>query len=344
MNLSLIAFTAQGTSLAKTLADALTGQGDVCGVFAPADLARAHDISDSGALHDWVAAQFAGADGLIFVGACGIAVRAIAPFLRGKDVDPAVVVLDQSARFSIALLSGHLGGANALASSVAALCGAAPVITTATDLCGVFAVDVWAREQGLALLDTERIKLVSGRLLAGEPVGFACDFPVGTLPPGLIAAPAPVGISVSLDTDKRPFANTLRLVPRRAALGIGCRRGTSLVALRLCALAALEEATVPLSAVEAVCTISLKENEPALRAFCEEQKLPLRVFTAEQLNAVPGTFTASSFVQTVTGVDNVCERAACALGGTLVCRKFSQNGVTAAVAIRPFDVAFGKSC
>ena len=112
--------------------------------------------------------QFAQADALIFVGAVGIAVRAIAPHCKSKATDPAVVVLDECGRFAVPLLSGHLGGANALARALAEACGAIPVITTATDANGVFAVDEWAKAQGCAVLEPERIKLVSGALLAGQ--------------------------------------------------------------------------------------------------------------------------------------------------------------------------------
>ena len=93
------------------------------------------------------AAQFAQSDALVFVGAVGIAVRAIAPHCRSKATDPAVVVLDECGRFAIPLLSGHLGGANDLARRLAKACGAVPVITTATDANGVFAVDEWAKHQ-----------------------------------------------------------------------------------------------------------------------------------------------------------------------------------------------------
>lgn len=108
------------------------------------------------------------------MGAVGIAVRAIAPHCKSKATDPAVVVLDECGRFAVPLLSGHLGGANALARALAEACGAIPVITTATDANGVFAVDEWAKAQGCAVLEPERIKLVSGALLAGahRPAGI----------------------------------------------------------------------------------------------------------------------------------------------------------------------------
>ena len=153
MTRAYLAFTEKGLALAQKLAGALPGTVARCGHGGPG-------------LADWAAEQFAHADALIFVGAVGIAVRAIAPHCRNKAVDPAVVVLDECGRFAVPILSGHLGGANDLARALAAVCSAVPVITTATDANGVFAVDAWARHQNCAVLEPERIKRVSSRLLA----------------------------------------------------------------------------------------------------------------------------------------------------------------------------------
>ena len=152
-----LAFTAKGLALAQKLAAAYPGSVARCG-------------HEAGQVHlaDWTARQFAGSDALVFVGAVGIAVRAIAPHCQSKAQDPAVVVLDECGRFAVPILSGHLGGANDLARALAAVCGAVPVITTATDANGVFAVDEWAKHQNCTVLEPERIKLVSGALLAGK--------------------------------------------------------------------------------------------------------------------------------------------------------------------------------
>ena len=135
MSCAYLAFTERGLALAQQLAAACPGPVARCGAGGPG-------------LDEWTAAQFAASDALIYIGAVGIAVRAIAPYCRSKAADPAVVVLDECGRFAVPLLSGHLGGANALARRLAAVCGAVPVITTATDLHGLFAVDEWAKRQG----------------------------------------------------------------------------------------------------------------------------------------------------------------------------------------------------
>ena len=157
MNCAYLAFTAKGLALAQQLAQTCPGTVSRCGLGGVT-------------LAGWTAQQFAAADALVFVGAAGIAVRAIAPHCQSKATDPAVVVLDECGRFAVPLLSGHLGGANDLACRLAAACGAVPVITTATDANGLFAVDEWAKKQNCAVWETPRIKFVSGALLAGKTV------------------------------------------------------------------------------------------------------------------------------------------------------------------------------
>ena len=323
MTCAYLAFTAKGLALARQLAAVCPGTVDRCGV-------------DGVSLADWTAAQFAQKDALVFVGAVGIAVRAIAPHCRSKASDPAVVVLDECGRFAIPLLSGHLGGANALARQLAAVCGAVPVITTATDANGIFAVDEWAKYQHCTVLEPERIKRVSGALLAGEAVHYTADWPIlGTPPAGVQPATgdAPADFTLTLS----PIGSALHLVPRIAVLGVGCRRGITPQQLEDGFAAFCRQHNLAPQAVVQATSIDLKQNEPGLAAFCQSHGWPVQFYTADALRAAPGQFTASGFVQSVTGVDNVCERAAvCAAGGQLLYHKWARDGVTFAVALRPF--------
>ncbi len=176
-------------------------------------------------------------DALIFVGAAGIAVRAIAPHCQSKTTDPAVVVVDECGRFAVPILSGHLGGANDLARAIAAVCGAVPVITTATDAHGIFAVDEWAKHQNCMVLEPERIKLVSGKLLAGQPVHYWTDFPVtGTAPPGL--CPAGARKKPTLHSPSPPPGKALHLVPPHRGAGhrLQARHNRRTAGSRLCRL------------------------------------------------------------------------------------------------------------
>ena len=327
MDIRIISFTDRGAALAERLAEELPGQASRGG--------------DGLSLKDWTAAAFPEADALVFVGAAGIAVRAVAPHVRSKASDPAVVVVDEQGRYAVSLLSGHLGGANELTRRVAAILGAEPVITTATDVSGVFAIDDWARGHGCAVAETGRIKTVSGALLKGRTVPLFSPWPVeGALPQGLaLSGPDECGAAVTVRRDGREI---LHLVPRIGVLGVGCKKGTPRETIEAAYAAFLEDNALYPQAIAEACTIDLKAEEQGLLAFCEAHGLPLRAFSAEELRAVPGDFTASAFVSSVTGVDNVCERAAVlGSGGTLLVRKTAGNGVTLALALRPYTVRFG---
>ena len=210
------------------------------------------------------------------------------------------------------------------------------MITTATDAHGIFAVDEWAKHQNCMVLEPERIKLVSGKLLAGQPVYYRADFPVmGTVPAGLFLADTPEKADFALTLC--PTGQALHLVPRIGVLGIGCKRGTSAETLEAAFAAFCTRYGFAAQAVTAAASIDLKQNEPGLLAFCQAHGWPVRFYSAAQLRSVPGQFTPSPFVQSVTGVDNVCERAAVLdAGGSLFYPKFACSGVTLALACRPF--------
>ena len=323
MRLELTAFTRRGTALAARLAEELTRRGH--------QAACTREAGKSAA--DWTAQAFGRAQGLIFVGAAGIAVRSIAPHLRHKSTDPAVVVVDEGGQFAIPILSGHLGGANDLAREIAALMGGQAVITTATDVNGAFAVDQWARAQELAACNPEKIVDVSSALLEGKTVSLWSRWPIaGERPAGVLDGERETA-DVVVDW-YRPERDALWLCPRTLRAGVGCRRGTGAGAIRALLDAVLSGERLSPLGLEAVCSIDLKEDEPGLLALCGELDLPLTIYTAQELEAVPGEFSASSFVAEITGVDNVCERAALAAGGVLLRKKTALNGVTLALAGR----------
>lgn len=323
MTRAYLAFTAKGLALAQKLAAAYSGSVARCG-HAPGQVGLA----------DWTTRQFAGSDALIFVGAVGIAVRAIAPHCQSKASDPAVVVLDECGHFAVPILSGHLGGANNLARALAAVCGAVPVITTATDANGVFAVDEWAKHQNCAVLEPERIKLVSGALLAGREVHFTSDWPIaGTPPAGLTESADAPDFALALC----PAGDALHLVPRIGVLGLGCRRGTCAEQLEAAFADFCARHSLAPACIAAAASIDLKADEAGLLAFCRAHGWPITFYSAEQLRALPGPFTPSPFVQSVTGVDNVCERAAVlASGGCIRIPKQAGGGVTFALALCPY--------
>ncbi len=313
MKLAIAAFTDLGEALSKRIGRNITR------------------IGGNVSLADWTAARFADSEALLFVGAAGIAVRAIAPHVKSKASDPAVLVADEAGRFVIPILSGHLGGANALAEEIAAKLQATAVITTATDLRGVFAVDLWAKAQGMTVLQPERIRRVSAKLLAFDSVTVDCPWPIEGAPPEGVHLGSDADVIVSV----RPQAgDALQLVPRCLTLGVGCRRGVSEAQIEAVFRRFCSGRGVLPEAVFAAASMDRKADETGLLAFCEHHSWPVRFFTADELKAAEGCFSPSDFVRRTVGVDNVCERSAVrASGGALLEKKYASDGVTFALAI-----------
>lgn len=284
---------------------------------------------------------FSSADAMVFVGSVGIAVREIAPHVRDKATDPAVVSIDELGRFCVPLLSGHIGGANDLAMELANALEAIPVITTATDINKRFSVDAWAARNGYEIASLSRAKAVSAAILE-QDVPLKCDFSIVTpLPNGVVLGDSgEVGIRISVYRDE-PFERTLRLIPKALHLGIGCRKGTPVETIREAVDEVLKAHNIDRRAVKCAASIDLKAEESGLLAFCQEWKLPVTFYSAEELKAVPGEFTPSAFVQSITGVDNVCERAALIGAEKLIVKKTARNGVTVALAEEHWEVHFG---
>lgn len=354
MNIQIIAFTEKGYRLAEELRTRWITAPD-----AEAPLIQLHAktealpaISDPRSLCDIVEEWFtkSEADAIIFVGATGIAVRAIAPFIHGKAVDPAVLVIDEAGRYVISLLSGHLGGANALSRTAASLIEAEPVITTATDAESAFAVDTFAKENGFLLTDLRKAKAVSAKVLRGEKLRIYSDIPMERLvqrPARHEAEFVPAqdidraDIIISYRTHilkKASQAIGLCLIAKRVHVGLGARKGVTQAEVAAAVATCLEDAGIDPRAVVALASIDLKKQEAGILAYSYESGVPFVTYTAEELRTVEGAFAGSSFVQSVTGVANVCERAAAFAAGRsghaeVLVHKTIHGNVTTAVAV-----------
>ncbi len=339
MKLALFAYSRRGCALARRVMQ-LLGPSE-CRAFAPERLGEADFLPLGKPSEEFYGELFRWAETMVFVGSCGIAVREIAPHLRSKCTDPAVLCLDEGGHFVIPLLSGHIGGANDLAARLAPALGAAAVITTATDVRGRFSVDAWAARQGLVIDDMSLAKAVSAAILEGD-VPFCSALPViGDYPAGLTPGETgPLGVCVSWET-KFPFERTLRLIPPALRLGLGCRRGVAAETVRRAVETVLEREGIDIRAVRCAASIDLKAEETGLLAFCEEMGWPLHFYTAAELAAAEGVFSPSDFVRSVTGVDNVCERAALLGAERLIVKKTALDGVTVAAAAEHWEVRFG---
>ncbi|MBQ7647339.1 MAG: cobalamin biosynthesis protein, partial [Clostridia bacterium] len=328
MNISLFTYTKNGCDTAKKVMSCFD-RAEIK-AYAPERFSGEGFLSldaayDPGSVFSW-------SDLIIFVASCGIAVRKIAPFVKDKCKDPAVVCIDECGKFVIPLLSGHIGGANEFAKTVSEALNSVCVITTATDIEGRFSVDSWAKKQGFLIDDMSIAKAVSAHVLEND-VPLVSEFKiVSALPNGVVRGESgEIGIYVGI-RKKTPFYKTLRIITPVLHLGIGCRKGTQKETIKELVEAVLSENNIDKRAVKCVASIDIKAGEAGLLEYCKENDWDMAFYSADTLNSVCGEFTVSPFVKEITGVDNVCERAASIGAEKLIVKKRSGNGVTVAIA------------
>ena len=312
------------------------------------------NTGDTIAVHEsissWAGEQMAAHHVLVFVGACGIAVRAIAPWITDKLHDSPVLVMDEQGQYVIPLLSGHVGGANELAARLAKVLDAIPVITTATDLHGSFAVDLFAKRNDLWIRNREGIARVSAKVLAGEEITMSVQ--TGHMAAGedipaeirLCAYPPTEKVDVLItDSSEKIFRREAELLlqPKKYILGVGCKKGTDSEKLETFLRKILEEQDIAMEQIAALASIDVKKEERCLLEFSEKYRIPFRTYEAQELKAVQGEFHTSAFVKAQVGVDNVCERAAMRAAGAdgqILLGKQVQDGMTVAIAEKVWKV------
>ena len=299
-----------------------------------------------------LAEKFDQHSGHIFIMSTGIVVRMIAPLIEHKTKDPAVVVVDDGGHFAISLLAGHLGGANELTRQTADIIGARPVITTATDVNQLPAVDVLAQEKKLVIENPAAIKTVNMAILKGETI-YVHD------PHGLLRNRLPQAeprnfeaLSKDLQKDRQLSGNinkpavfiddvqldlptsTLVLRPASLAAGIGCNRNTPADEIKALLEAVLATAGLSALSLKCLASIDVKADEAGLIALSRELDLPLVLFKRPELNRVINIENPSTVVEKHVGVKSVCEAAAilAARNGTLIVPKQKTRNVTVAIA------------
>lgn len=283
-------------------------------------------------------------DAHYFIMATGIVVRTIAPLIRDKTRDPAVVCGDEAGRFVISLVSGHIGGANELADKLSAILGAKPVITTATDVNQVPAIDVIARDQGLYIENKEAVKHVSMAFIQGEPLPVHDPFHLVSphLPSALMEDPSlfsseKSGIWVDYTVRDLP-EKVLVLRPKMLVAGMGCRRGATRQELEDHLRKVLKAQGVSMHSLSKIVSVDLKADEPGLLALARSLNVPISFYTRDELDQVKRVPNPSSLVNKHIGVKSVCEAAAMlATGRTcLLIPKTAGRTVTLAMAAIPF--------
>jgi cobalt-precorrin 5A hydrolase len=338
--IKILALTPKGAVLARRLCRSLPGAQcwlSQAQAGAPGDLVF---VSLSQALRE----AFDRGENLVCVMAVGIVVRSIAPFLKSKASDPAVVVVDETGQFAVSLLSGHLGGANDLAREVAQIIGGTPVITTATDVQGLPALDLLAVELGLIIENLPEVRVFSMALLEGRPVrvvdphGYLAEtvsaYPeLFTSEPDLDRALSIPGPAVYVGFRERPWPlGWLRLRPRNLVAGMGCHKGTPEKELIDFIEYIFQQAGLSLLSLKALATIEAKKEEPGLWMAARSLGVEFLWFTAEELGAMTAP-NPSPRVARHMGVESVSEAAALKAGGVeLIVPKRKAANATLAVA------------
>ena len=307
-------------------------------------------------------------DAHIFVISVGAVVRMVAPLLRSKKVDPAVVCVDDAARFAICVLSGHVGRGNVFTDRVAAALGALPVVTTASDVLGTLTVDILARDLGWSLDDPDRnvtsacaAVVNETRVLFVQETGEPDWWPLEkALPKGVEYQTSLDGVDPAAwemlliashrnlaESHPEHFARSVVYRPKSLVLGIGCDRGTPLPLVERGIASTLATHGLSSKSVHSLATIDKKGDEPALLELCAKRGWPLRTFTAEvldELGASEGIENPSARVKAFVGTRGVSEPAALLAAGAVRLlvpkQRYTEEGagrsMTLAVAAIPF--------
>lgn len=272
---------------------------------------------------------------IIFIGSTGIAVRGIAPYIKSKDIDPAVLVIDNSCNYIISLLSGHLGGANEITLKISNLLGAKPIITTATDNLGISAPDMIAKDNGLIIEDLKKAKDITSLLVEGKKIGFFDEKGIIKTPAGYSSNLEDISgvlyvsncesINSSLVGRIKP---TLKLIRKNIVLGIGCRKNFEVEKMHQAVLRMLKEYNIDIRSIKSITTVDVKKDEFAIKALVDYFKCNFEIFTTDDIRTIQHKFCGSDFVEKTIGVRAVCEPCVELSGARIIINKMKLDGMT----------------
>lgn len=332
----IISVTGKGDVLARRIEKELGG-----------DLYLKSEINDF-KLNNIMNICFEKYDSIIFISSTGIAVRAISKYLISKASDPAVVVVDVCNKFSISLVSGHLGGANNLTLKVSQVLGNTPVITTATDNMDILAPDVIAMNNDLIIDDLKIAKIIAGRLVNREDVYFKDDKSIIKCPNGYIETDEIHGNAIWITHKKLreqkikeskvisylseyETRTVLKLIRKDIILGIGCKRNTDSEKLFNFVSDILAQENIDIRAVEKIASINIKSDEKAILDLAVNLKCDLTFFSSQEIAKVEHKYEGSEFVKKSIGVSAVSEPVIELAGGNIIVKKIKRDGMTLAI-------------
>lgn len=327
--LAIICVTEHGYSIAKNIEENINGQYDV-------SIYKREIVKEKG-IKLITEEVFKSFSNIIFISSTGIAVRSIAPFIQSKVNDPAILVIDNSSKYVISLLSGHLGGANELTLKVAEILKSQPIITTATDNMNIEAPDIIAKKHDLMIENMKICKNIAAALVQGGKVGFIDYNNEVEVPKGyekykehneyeaLVVITNENNIKTYGNIDSN---NILKLVRRNIVLGIGCRKNYDSDTMEQKVMEKLKELNIDKRSVKSIGTAWVKSEENAIINLSRKLQCPMKVFSKEDIEKIDYKYNGSDFVYKTIGVRAVCEPCVELLNGELLTDKLSMDGMT----------------
>lgn len=334
MKIACISFTNRGSEIGESLVKRRDGNSDTV----------VHHFQNSkveGGIKNILKDIVRDYDGIVFISATGIAIRMIAPYIVSKLVDPAVVVVDDLGRYSIALLSGHIGGGNKLCKWVADILGAEAIITTASDGRGIESVDMFAMRMDYQMENMQTVKRLTTMMVNGERIGFFTEMEekinydnliyIHNLEEinskevrGIICVTSNRNVEIELP-------NTI-LRPKNLNIGIGCKKGVSGKKIIEAIINTLKDNNLSEKSIKSINTIEIKAGELGIIEASRYFKCPMNIYTVKEIQKVEDMFLGSSFVKKTVGVTSVSGPCAYLAGGELIVEKTKCNGITIAVS------------
>jgi Cobalamin biosynthesis protein CbiG len=353
---AIVSINPQGVETATKIRSALKQLGVESTVYAPKQCLPIDGKPIDGQLSKFIQRLFCTVDAIVAVMAAGIIIRAVAPCLKSKLVDPAVVCVDVAGKSAVSLLSGHFGGANELTKFIASGIGAAPVVTTASDVLGRVGVDEVARFLYCSIKNPRVLVEANTAVINGEPLTLILDGDIKVpVDPAWnysvkvaanseeainIANDLPAGAIVtrsdfSLSNLRKPFA-VLKL--RRVIVGVGARKVITQTQVLNAIYAGLKTANIPLERVDELASVDIKKDSEGMLAAANQMGLAYTFFSVAELRGFshPDLSPDSEVVQSHIGVGGVSERAALMAAGRnahLILKRIKLDGVTVAIAV-----------
>ena len=318
MKLAVITVTEKGVRNGLKIKEKIN-----CDVFTISKFMKEKTLLIENGLQNFFEKNLLKYDTFLFITASGIAVRTIAPFIKSKDKDPAVLTMDEEGNFIISLLSGHLGGANEAAKILGEITGAVPVISTASDVSGKIAVDTIAMKINGKLESLESAKKVTSLIVAGKEV----DIKV----PENMENENPQGVIL---ISNRKNIEIAKIIPQNIVVGIGCKKNKEAEKIIDAVKDSFEKLNLCEESIRVFATVDIKENEAGIIGTAEYFGKELKIISRDDIQKIENNFETSQFVKKSIGVGAVSAPCAFIAGkgrGKFLAEKLKYEGITISI-------------